>query len=80
MKKYSFWVRVMRYAYGKIKSNQKFTGIGVPGLRDKENICEWYSPISKHKNNRHLFIGGDCDSDGHYLCKDCKNFNNDKEN
>lgn len=69
-KKYSFWVRVMRFAYNKIKTTQTFTGLGVPGLRDKESPCGWYMP----KKDRHLFIGGDCQSDGHYLCKECKNY------
>lgn len=60
----------MRFAFKKINSNQNFTGIGVPGLRDKENPCDWYMP----NKNIHLNLHGDCESDGHYLCKECKNY------
>ena len=67
---YPFWVWLMRFCYFKIKHDQKFTGIGVPGLRDKENPCNWYMPTK----NKDLFIGADCESDGHYLCKECKKY------
>jgi hypothetical protein len=68
-KKYSFWLRVMRFAYIRVKSNQKFTGVGVPGLRDKDNPCDWYAP-TKDKT-----LIGECEADGHYLCNECRHFN-----
>ena len=38
--------------------------VGEPGIRDRMNLCESfdYGPAS-----------GDCWSDGHYMCKECKN-------
>lgn len=71
---YPFWTWLMRFAYKRIKSDQKFTGIGVPGLRDKENPCPFYAPVT-NKNN----WLPECESDGHYLCKECKNYKPNEE-
>lgn len=68
--KYSFWLWLCRFAYKKINQKDvKFNGLGVPGLRDKENPCEVYAPSP---GNSHI---GECESDGHYLCKECRHFN-----
>lgn len=43
-----------------------------PGVRDPDNICESYRPVARKR-----VLGvvdppwGSCDTDGHYLCKEC---------
>lgn len=41
---------------------------GIPGIRDPENRCTGYEPRRRG--------GGDfdCESDGHYLCRECAHF------
>ena len=36
--------------------------LGAPGVRDPANPCADYAPGTP---------GGDCESDGHYLCRGC---------
>ncbi len=38
---------------------------GAPGIRDPENLCDAFDPGEPAVDNR-------CDSDGHYLCMECK--------
>jgi hypothetical protein len=39
--------------------------IGMPGVRDPEHVCEEFDPGSPDEH-------GSCDSDGHYMCYECK--------
>jgi hypothetical protein len=68
VREYPFWVWLMRFAYKRMKIAQpEFNGLGVPGIRDKNATCAYYSP------RKRLPMDGraDCRSDGHYLCKEC---------
>jgi hypothetical protein len=64
---YPFWVWLCRFAYRRIKVGMHKKPIGLPGNRDPENICEAYSPRRPLKSD----FGADCETDGHYLCKEC---------
>lgn len=45
-------------------------GCGVKGIRDSDYPCEAFDPFEPgYKPN------GDCDTDGHYLCIECRNLN-----
>ena len=39
--------------------------VGLPGQRDPDNVCEFYSPRNP------IGQASGCISDGHYLCKGC---------
>jgi hypothetical protein len=41
--------------------------MGIPGMRDPDNRCSGYAP-RKHVIGDAL---ADCETDGHYLCKEC---------
>jgi len=41
---------------------------GEPGIRDIDAQCDVYDPINVPMNN--TITGGDCETDGHYLCAD----------
>lgn len=64
---YPFWIWLCRLAYKQIRKQPVFTGLGVPGIRDKENPCPEYSPKPRRVN----FAQANCETDGHYLCKEC---------
>lgn len=64
---YPFWVWLMRLCYRKIKMAQPNFTVGIPGMRDPENVCSMYAP-------RKRVIGdakANCSTDGHYLCGEC---------
>jgi len=44
--------------------------VGTPGVRDIENPCEVFDGMGYDG-------GGDCHSDGHYLCDDCSRLSPD---
>jgi hypothetical protein len=37
--------------------------VGQPGVRDTFNPCEYF---------QYGVASGDCESDGHYMCKECR--------
>lgn len=43
---------------------------GVPGMRDPDAVCVDFDPI----DDRGTYAAGDgrCDTDGHYLCRECR--------
>lgn len=41
-------------------------GLGVKGVRSSEYPCECFDPGP---------AAGDCETDGHYLCIECRNLN-----
>jgi hypothetical protein len=41
--------------------------IGIPGMRDPDNRCSGYTPRKRIMGD----APADCESDGHYLCKEC---------
>lgn len=62
---FSFWKWLMLFAYRRIAKPVTNKPFGVPFNRDPENICESYEPRKKKGD------WDDCQSDGHYLCKQC---------
>lgn len=38
--------------------------IGEPGIRDADSPCDVFDPGTPG--------GGDCDTDGHYMCSECR--------
>ena len=42
-------------------------GVGVKGIRDGHAICREFEP-----DNSVTKTGGGCQTDGHYLCKECR--------
>lgn len=64
---YPFWLSIMRFAYKRIKYNQDKMPIGIPGNRDPENPCTGYSPRKRLSGD----YPAECETDGHYLCKEC---------
>jgi hypothetical protein len=63
---FSFWKWLMLFAYRRYAKSMKQKPVGIPGNRDPENICECYEPRKKKPGD-----WDDCQSDGHYLCKEC---------
>ncbi len=43
--------------------------VGMPGVRDPEHPCDVFDPLpeGEHPDGR-----GDCLSDGHYMCRECR--------
>ena len=56
-----FWKIAIK---GMRKNNNK--PVGIPWQRDPENPCKFYEPFKRSPNSWH-----DCETDGHYLCKQC---------
>jgi hypothetical protein len=66
--KNKFWLWLMRLAYRRIKLNQLRLPVGVPGNRDPDSPCPAYAPV---KPLPFQYYRNDCQTDGHYLCKEC---------
>lgn len=60
-----FWVWLCRLAYRKVRKRGKIP-TGLPGHRDPDSRCDQYFPVLKPSGN------GPCESDGHYLCRECE--------
>jgi hypothetical protein len=41
---------------------------GITGIRDPDNICEFFAPGEPGTE----WLDVPCNGDGHYLCKECK--------
>ena len=52
-------------AHGKPVEYLGLPAVGYPGVRDPESPCEHFRPGSPTER-------GDCQGDGHYLCRECK--------
>jgi hypothetical protein len=61
-----FWKFITLFAYQRWESAEKNKPVGIPHNRDPENPCEGYAPREKR-----LGDWDDCETDGHYLCKNC---------
>lgn len=59
------WLTVIRFAYRRAAFATDEPD-GVPGRRSPEFSCDAYEPRKKKPGD-----WGDCDSDGHYLCREC---------
>jgi hypothetical protein len=64
---YPFWIWLMRFAYKRAKVSIPKLGVGIPSMRDPDNKCEFYTPRKRRGGD----APADCQSDGHYLCKEC---------
>ncbi len=82
---FTFKVRILRWLYKQIlksivPSNRK--PVGLPLQRDPDAPCEFYEPIYplfKKKKELGQWRFGDCQGDGHYLCKGCKHIEDKSE-
>jgi len=64
------WVWLCRFAFrGAYKST--VAPVGLPGNRDPEHMCRYYSPVSRPDGT------GSCETDGHYLCRECDHISSD---
>jgi len=60
-----FWRRLTLFAYKHYTGSDKVAPLGTRFIRDPDAPCEEYDP------RKHLGTWADCDTDGHYLCKNC---------
>lgn len=76
----AFWVWVIRavyrFSYRRLVPTGGRVPVGIPGMRDPESKCEWYSPTGRRHSIRGQMQGGwfECAGDGHYLCKECHHY------
>jgi hypothetical protein len=62
-----FYLWLCKWSFRKIARPLDKAPMGLPYMRDPENICDSYMPLS-----RKMFKwGGGCETDGHYLCDGC---------
>jgi hypothetical protein len=71
-----FWRWLALFAFRRWSAGQPpgRKPVGVPGNRDPDHRCDSYAP-------RKLLPGewADCQSDGHYLCRECCHLDRDRE-
>lgn len=60
-----FWTWLCRFAYRRAAKRGKLP-VGLPGNRDPESPCAHYFPVKNPSGH------GPCESDGHYMCRDCE--------
>jgi hypothetical protein len=70
---FNFWLWLCRYSYRRMKVSIEKLPVGIPGMRDPDNTCAGYTP----RKRLLLDVAADCETDGHYLCKECA-FNREK--
>jgi hypothetical protein len=63
---FNFWLWLCRFAYKRLTYKLDREPVGIPARRDPDSVCEAYSP---RKRNEGEWNG--CQTDGHYLCKEC---------
>ncbi len=61
-----FWKWLCLFAFRRWAPKLKKLPTGIPRHRDPENTCTLYEP-----RQRELGDFQECQSDGHYLCKEC---------
>jgi hypothetical protein len=70
-----FWLWLARFAYRRCAVPVKRAPVGLPLMRDPDARCNSYEP--------RLWQMGDfrdCQSDGHYLCRECCHLDPASEN
>ncbi len=60
------WKVIALFAYRRWAIPGQKKPVGVPGNRDPDSPCTAYEPTKPS-----LDAWGDCQTDGHYLCKEC---------
>ena len=61
-----FLTRLCIWSYGKVAKPIDKAPMGLPYIRDPENICEGYMPFKPKVSS-----WAECETDGHYLCQKC---------
>jgi hypothetical protein len=71
----SFWLWLCRFAYKRLKPRNRLSKepTGIPGRRDPDSLCDAYSPRDQNDGE-----WNGCQTDGHYLCKECALIDEDK--
>jgi hypothetical protein len=64
---FDFWRWLAKLAMSKMVKRGKIP-TGIPFHRDPDNICEFYAPGKRFAT---IPSTNNCQSDGHYLCKEC---------
>lgn len=62
-----FWRAICLFAYRRWNNPITVQPVGLPGHRDPESPCDYYTPRPRHP----LDWSERCEGDGHYLCKRC---------
>lgn len=60
------WKSIALFAYRRWADGEPKKPLGVPGNRDPDAVCTSYAPRKWEFNDWR-----DCQTDGHYLCKEC---------
>lgn len=63
-KKILTWI--CRWSFKQVAKPLSKAPMGIPFIRDPENPCENFMPMKRANN-----AWADCETDGHYLCKEC---------
>lgn len=64
-----FWPWLAKLAYRQWMKREAANGkkpVGIPGNRDPNNPCTAFEPRPVKQGD-----WGDCQTDGHYLCREC---------
>lgn len=63
-----FWLWLCRFSFRRLGGPTRIDEVpdGVPHIRDAKQQCRMYEPRYPH-----LQDWASCESDGHYLCKEC---------
>lgn len=63
-------LQLCRWSFSKIAKPISKAPLGTPYVRDADNICEVFTPLKRKLPKS----WAECESDGHYLCKECALF------
>ncbi len=68
------WRWLAIFAYRRWATAEGRKPVGVPGNRDPQNPCEAFAPRPRQRGD-----WGDCQTDGHYLCRECVHRETDED-
>jgi hypothetical protein len=60
------WLWIARFAYRRCADACPKPPDGLPFMRSPNAVCHFFEPRPREMGDFH-----DCQSDGHYLCKEC---------
>jgi hypothetical protein len=63
-----FWKALCLFAYRRWAEPTSKKPTGIPGNRDPDNVCSAFAPRKRELSDF------PCNSDGHYLCRECAHF------
>lgn len=64
---FNFWLWLCRFSYKRMRIAVDKLPVGIPGMRDPDHKCAGYAPRKRMAGD----ASNECESDGHYLCKEC---------